>query len=119
MDELLQECESYDIENDSEAYGRSLADRCFQTYGTFKIKDIIERQRNWEKWKAIAFREFPVLLPGETILVREIRERFAELKKTGYNIKSGYSRLKKKEAWAYFRKIKGEINHNLNNPVKR
>ena len=117
MDKLLEECENYDIENDSEAYGRSLAERCFQTYGTFKIKDIIEEQKNWEKWRTIAFKKFPVLLPRETILVKEIKERLTELKRAGYNIKPGYSQLKKEEEWSYFKEIKKEISSHLNNLV--
>ena len=117
MDRLLEKYENYDIENDSEAYGRSLAERCLKKYGTFNIEGIIKEQRNREKWKAIAFRKFPPLLPGETILVREIKERLTELKKAGYNIKSGYSRLKKKEAKAYFKGIKRNISSPPNNPV--
>jgi hypothetical protein len=110
MDKLLEQCESYHVENDPTGdQGRSLADRCFQTYGTFNIKDIIERQQSWEKWRAIAFRRFSLLLSGETILVREIRERLTELKKSGYDIQSGYSRLKKKEAWAYLRRIQRKL----------
>ena len=118
MDTLLEICESYHSDNDpTGSQGISLADRVYRKYGTFKIKDIIERQRNWEKWGTIAFRRFPLLLSGETILVREIRERLTELKKTGYDIESGYSRLKKKEAWAYFKRIKKDIRIHLNNPV--
>ncbi len=118
MDKLLEQCESYESDNDPAGnQGRSLADRVYRKYGTFKIKDIIERQRNWEKWEAIAFRRFPLLLSGETILVREIKQRLTELKKTGYDIESSYSRLKKKEAWAYFKSIKKNIRTHLNNPV--
>ena len=117
MDRLLEECESYDIENDTEAYGRSLAERCFQKYGTFKIKDIIQEQRKWKRLKSIAFKEFAPLLVGETILTREIKTRLRELKHAGYEIESGYSKLKKKHAWAYFRKIKRDISAHLNNPA--
>ena len=127
MDGLLELVKMYDLEEDiapseirnkvAGSDGMGLANRCFQTYGTFNIKGIIERQRNWEKWETIAFRRFPSLLPGETILAREVRQRLTGLKKAGYDIQSGYSRLKKKEAWAYFRGIKKDIRTHLNNPV--
>ena len=116
MDTLLEICESYHPDNDPTGdQGINLADRVYRKYGTFKIKDIIQRQQNWEKWEAIAFRRFPLLLSGETILVREIRERLTQLKKAGYDIESGYSRLRKKETWAYFRRIKKDIRARLNN----
>jgi hypothetical protein len=117
MDNLLKAYKSYDIENDSDAYGRSLVDRVYRKYGTFEIEEIIEQQKNLDKWKAIAFKKFPPLLPREIILVTEVKERLKKLKQAGYEIKPKYHQLKKKEIWAYFREIKKNITHKLNSPI--
>lgn len=121
MDTLLEECEDYDIDKDVEVveenspggdYGVSLASRVYRRYETLSLKKAAEEREEQAKrnlWREIAFRKFPPLLPGETILVGEIRERFRGLKKAGYDIKLGYSRLNKKASFGYFRKIRKDI----------
>ncbi len=113
MNKLLEECVDYDFDEDIQesggAYGGVLAERVYQRYGRFDTKKIIEEQAQLDVWKKIAFRKFPPLLPGETILVREIKARLSELKKAGYDVKSGYSKLRKKDTWDYFREIKRDI----------
>ena len=110
MNELLEECESYNPDEDqSGTIGMRLAERVYRRYGRFDTKKIMEEQAQWDVWKKIAFRKFPPLLPRETILVREIKARLNELKKEGYDVKTGYSKLRKKDAWDYFREIRKDI----------
>ncbi len=105
MDTLLEQCEKYNADEDpSGAIGRALEERFYQRTGSFHTLDT----EQLELWKEIAFRKFPPLLGGETILVREFKQRFSELRKAGYDIKP-YSKLTKKEARNYLREIKRDI----------
>ena len=116
MDKLLEDHQNYDAEKDpSGAYGRSLVDSVFQKYGRYDVNNIIKEEKEkeqWKEWREIAFRRFPPLLPGDTILVRELKARFKELREAGYDVKS-YSKLTKSESWDYFREIKKNINSKL------
>lgn len=108
MDNLLLDCKEYDPDKDfSGAVGMDLAQRVYQKTGGFDVKDLEEIER-FKMLEKIAFRKFPPLLPGETILVRELKQRFKELKKAGYDIEP-YSRLTKEESWNYLAKIKRDI----------
>ena len=96
--------------------GMNLVDRAFERYGRFNLNDVSEEEKNkskWREWGNIAFRRFPELLPGETILVREVRERIGELKSAGYDVKPGHNRLRKSEAWNCLKQIRGEIRSHL------
>jgi len=114
MERLLEEYVSYNSDEDyNGAIGGNLAERCYQRYRIFNIRKIIEEQRNWETWKKIAVRRFPPLLVGESITLREIRERLGELKRANYPVESGYSKLKKKDAWNCLKQIRKDIKIHL------
>ena len=61
-----------------------------------------------EKAAWIALIRFPELQQREKIGIKEIKERFTELKKTGYDVKP-YSKMNREEAWNYLKEIKGDI----------
>ena len=106
MDKLKEEYENYNPDEDTTgAMGMKIADRIYQKYGRFNIKN----QEKKNLWKKIAFRKFPPLLSGETILSRELKERFRELKEAGYEIKKSYSNFNKNESWEYLKKIRKDI----------
>jgi len=112
MDRLLERYMDFVNQNEEdrvEPIGRDIVNRIIEKYDTTNIKPIIKKQTQWNIWREIALRRFPPLLLGETILVKEIKERLGELKKAGYNINSGYSKLRKKDVWDYFRKIRKDI----------
>jgi len=114
MDKLLERYIDFvnqDEEDRIESIGRGIVDRIIGKYGTTDIRPIIEEQENWKKWREIAFRNFSPFLPGESITVREIRERLGELKNAGYLIGKGYSRLRKNDARKYFKEIRKNIIH--------
>jgi len=59
-------------------------------------------------WARIALKRFPETCPGETIHASEIKSRFSELRKAGYNVK-GYSSMNKRELWDYLREVRNDI----------
>jgi hypothetical protein len=63
---------------------------------------------NLEKAAWIALIRFPELQQREKIGIKEIKERFSELKKAGYEI-CAYSKMNREEAWNYLKEIKGDI----------
>ena len=65
-----------------------------------------------EKAAWIALIRFPELQQREKIGVKEIKERFSELKETGYCIKP-YSKMNREEAWNYLKEIKNDIRDKL------
>ncbi len=116
MDRLLERYVDFinqDEEDRIEAVGRNIVNRIIEKYGTTNIGPIIKAQKNVGLWKEIAFRRFAPLLVGESITLREIRERLGELKKANYPVESGYSELKKKDAWNYLKQIRKDITIHL------
>jgi hypothetical protein len=110
MDSLVEQCRNYPVvdKDPSGAIGMSLAQRVYQKTGGFDVSGLSEKNNQCKIWKEIVFRKFPPLLSGETILVSEFKQRFKELKEAGYDIKP-YSRLTKREARDYFRKIRRDF----------
>lgn len=116
MDRLLEEYMDFinqDEEDRVESAGRNIVDRIIQKYGTTNIRPIIEEQKNWETWKKIAFRRFPLLLVRESITLKEIRMRLGELKRANYPVESGYCKLKEKDSWDCLKKIRRDIKIHL------
>lgn len=67
---------------------------------------------NLEKMARVALRRFPELLPGESIMGRELSRRLSEIRKTGYDVPA-YSRLNKEEKWELLRNIRKELGSRL------
>ena len=111
MSNLSEKYKNYDREQDPNgAQGIGLANAVAREYGPINVP-----REQWEKWKTIAFRKFPPLGSGDKLTRKDAIVRLRELGQEGYEIVSGYSRLKRNDAWAYLRGIKRNIHAHLEN----
>ena len=65
--------------------------------------------RDWEKIARVALGRFPELQRKESVGIKEIRERFEEIKEAGYEILKPYSGLKREEAWKYLMQVRAIV----------
>ena len=61
-----------------------------------------------EKAREIAFRNFPVLGPGESLSVLEIKRRLFEIGQTGYTL-DHYNHMTEKQALEYLLKVRKDL----------
>ena len=90
-----------------EGYERYLAEKLFwkKKKKSELENQLVEDSSNTKKIIEIALRRFPELGPGESISLKEIKNRFKELKDNGAKIKP-YSSMNKGESWEYLKEIK-------------
>ena len=79
-----------------------------EIYWQQKASRLEEKVEYIKRVARIALRRFPELLPGESISIREIKNRLKEIREAGYPVK-GYNKLSKNQAWGYLQRIKADI----------
>ncbi|GIU68293.1 MAG: hypothetical protein KatS3mg001_143 [Candidatus Pacearchaeota archaeon] len=84
-----------------------------------RIKYFFSRERTknlelsyLERVALVALSRFPELEEGEYITLKELKNRFKELREAGYPVKA-YSKMSRKEALQYLREIREEIKTEL------
>jgi hypothetical protein len=65
-------------------------------------------KKNLEKLAFIALSRFPELEEGEHITLKELKNKFRELRDAGYNLRP-YSKMSKREAIIYLMEIRRDI----------
>jgi len=81
------------------------------TQGLVQMNGHVDYDRNvatYRRLTHVALTRFPELNKGESIAVREIKDRLRIIRNAGYEVKP-YSRMDKEEAWAYLMGIRKDI----------
>jgi len=83
----------------------------------FNYSGLLEEEEDknksyWTNVSRIACVRFPKLQEREFVRMREIKNRFNQLKNAGYEVPA-YSSMKKKELWKSLMKIRAEIYEKL------